>query len=46
MRPATVNGFKYQWTGAMKGNTFTGLYRANNGYFGNFVMKSSGRSDR
>jgi hypothetical protein len=38
---ARVNGYKYQWTGVMKGNTLTGRYRANNGYYGNFVLKSS-----
>lgn len=40
---ATVNGYKYQWTGSIKGETLTGRYRGNNGYFGAFVLKSSAK---
>jgi hypothetical protein len=37
---AKVNGYKYQWTGVMKGDTLTGRYRANNGYYGDFSLKA------
>jgi hypothetical protein len=40
---ATVNGFKYQWTGVLKGDKLTGRYRANNGYYGTFTLKSSAK---
>src|SRR5262245_20932172 len=37
---ATVNGYKYKWTGTIKGETLTGRYQANNGYNGDFVLKA------
>lgn len=40
---STVNGYKYQWTGALKGDTLTGRYRANNGYYGDFVLKATAK---
>jgi hypothetical protein len=40
---STVNGYKYQWTGTLKGDTLTGRYRASNGYFGDFVLKAQAK---
>jgi hypothetical protein len=40
---AKVNGYKYQWTGVLKGDSLTGRYRASNGYYGNFVLKSTSK---
>ena len=40
---ATVSGYKYEWTGTMKGNALTGRYKANNGYNGDFVLKAPAR---
>ena len=38
---ATIRGHKYQWQGAMKGNTLTGQYKSTVGYYGQFVLKES-----
>lgn len=37
---ATISGAKYQWKGVMKGDTLTGKYSADNGYYGDFVLKA------
>lgn len=36
---ATIRNHKYEWTGAMKGDTLTGKYKANSGYHGDFTLK-------
>jgi len=36
---AGIRNHKYEWTGALKGDTLTGSYRANSGWFGDFVLK-------
>jgi hypothetical protein len=40
---ANVGGARYQWTGLMKGDSLTGRYRASNGYFGDFNLKSTAK---
>jgi hypothetical protein len=36
---AEVKNQKYEWTGSIKGDTLSGKYRSNGGYFGEFVLK-------
>lgn len=38
---AVIQNRKYEWAGALKGDTLTGRYRADNGWFGDFVLKES-----
>jgi hypothetical protein len=40
---AEVKNQKYDWTGTLKGNTLTGKYRSNGGYYGDFVLKETGK---
>lgn len=40
---STIQGYRYDWTGSLKGTTLTGRYRGRNGYFGQFVLKESGK---
>ena len=37
--PATIRNHKYGWAGTLKGDTLSGRYRSNSGYFGEFVLK-------
>lgn len=36
---AKIRNHEYEWTGTIKGDTLTGRYRSNSGYFGEFVLK-------
>ena len=36
---ANIKNQNYDWTGAIKGDTLTGSYRSNGGYYGDFVLK-------
>lgn len=40
---AEIRNHKYNWTGTIKGDTLTGTYRSNSGYFGDFVLKEAKR---
>lgn len=40
---AKIQNHNYEWAGALKGDTLTGRYRADNGYFGEFVLKEKGK---
>lgn len=36
---ADIRNHKYEWTGAIKGDSLTGRYRSNSGYFGEFTLR-------
>lgn len=36
---ATIRGHQYEWVGFMRGTTFSGKYKSNIGYYGEFVLK-------
>ncbi|HAH45790.1 hypothetical protein [Gimesia sp.] len=36
---AVIRGHQYQWTGSMTGNTLSGKYKSNIGYYGEFILK-------
>ncbi len=36
---ARIQNHNYEWAGALKGGMLTGRYRADNGWFGEFVLK-------
>jgi len=38
---ATIRNQNYDWTGSIKGDTLTGSYKSNGGYFGDFVLKEA-----
>jgi hypothetical protein len=38
---AEIKNQKYDWTGTLKGNTMTGNYRSNGGFFGDFTLKET-----
>jgi hypothetical protein len=38
---AVIDNRNYECTGVMRGNTLAGRYRADNGYFGEFLLRES-----